>query len=135
MNNGFRACARLHMYLNTCLALTLLLIFGLCLPLQLAEFFTLRLIPLGNSTLGDRIAINITVRESDFPYGRIQFKEDPTIIFTSEIFFFIWQAGYLFVYSVSDGQFMFQMDVYFMFVTDFLCFTQVFPVLDRFFMF
>ena len=59
------------------------------------ESFLLQLIPLGNSTLGNRTAINITVRESDFPYGRIQFKEDPTFLKIGEIFF-CWQLSHLF---------------------------------------
>ncbi|XP_076465121.1 adhesion G-protein coupled receptor V1-like [Babylonia areolata] len=51
---------------------------------ELAEYFTLRLTPLGNSTLGERTSISITVSESDYPYGIIQFKEDPTMIIISE---------------------------------------------------
>ncbi|KAK7486800.1 hypothetical protein BaRGS_00021947, partial [Batillaria attramentaria] len=51
---------------------------------ELTEHFTLKLLPLGNSTLGDRTSINVTVSESNFPYGKIQFGEDPAIIFTSE---------------------------------------------------
>ncbi|KAL8615956.1 hypothetical protein ACOMHN_034632 [Nucella lapillus] len=51
---------------------------------ELAEHFTLTLSSLGNSTMGERTSVKVTVLENDFPYGRIQFKEDSTIIRTSE---------------------------------------------------
>lgn len=40
---------------------------------------------MGNATLGERTSISLTVLENDFPYGRIQFLSDPTMVFTGNV--------------------------------------------------
>ena len=53
---------------------------------QIAEDFTLVLLPFGDdpAVIGEKNNITITVMANDDPYGIIQFKFDPTIVYVGK---------------------------------------------------